>query len=103
MDQHRVSYEVTAIVRADLGDAYESYMRRHIPDVLATGKFASASFSRLAGGRFRARYEAVDQQSLDRYLAEDTARLRADFSKHFPDGVELSREVWEIVEVWPPA
>ena len=103
MAEHRVSYEVTAIVRADLVDDYESYMRRHIPEVLATGKFLSASFSRSAGGCFRARYEAADQESLDRYLAEDTARLRADFAEHFPAGVELSREVWEIVEVWLPA
>lgn len=96
-----VSYEVTAIVRADLVEEYESYMLRHIAEVLATGKFAAASFARASGGRYRARYEAADQQSLDRYLADDTARLRADFSMHFPTGVELSREVWETINVWP--
>lgn len=96
-----VSYEVTAVVRADLAGAYESYMHRHIADVLATGKFVAASFARSGAGRYRTRYEAVDQESLDRYLAADTTRLRADFSRHFPEGVELSREVWETLEVWP--
>ena len=96
-----VTYEVTATVRADLARQYESYMRRHIPEVLATGKFVAATLARAPGGRYRARYDAVDQQSLDRYLAEDTTRLRADFSKHFPDGVELSREVWENLQSWP--
>ena len=96
-----VTYEVTATVRADLVNDYESYMRRHIPEVLATGKFVTATFARASGGRYRARYDAVDQQSLDRYLAEDTSRLRGDFSRHFPAGVELSREVWETLQSWP--
>ncbi len=96
-----VSYEVTAVVRADLADAYESYMRRHIAHVLGTGKFRAATFARSGAGRYRTRYEAADQVSLDRYLAEDASALRADFSKHFPEGIELSREVWDTIEVWP--
>ena len=95
-----ITYEVTAVVHADLIDRYETYMRRHIADVLATGKFKAASFARSAQYRYRIRYDAPDRESLDRYLAEDTARLRADFSSHFPTGVELSREIWETLQVW---
>jgi len=96
-----VTYEVTAIVRADLVDAYEAYMHRHIPELLATGKFVAATFGRSSGNRYRTRYEARDQQSVDRYVAEDAPRLRADFAKHFPNGVELTREVWQTLETWP--
>lgn len=96
-----VTYEVTAVVRADLAHAYESYMRRHVVDVLATGRFVTASFARSSENRYRTRYDARDQESLDRYLAEDTARLRADFAKHFPSGVELTREIWQTIEAWP--
>lgn len=96
-----VTYEVTAIVREDLVDAYEAYMRRHIPELLATGKFLAATISRSAGNRYRTRYEARDQHSVDRYVAEDAPRLRADFAKHFPNGVELTREVWQTLETWP--
>ena len=96
-----VTYEVTAKVRADLVDQYESYMRRHIAEVLATGKFVAATFARAPGGNYRARYDAADHQALDRYLAEDTTRLRADFAEHFPNGVELSRVVWETLQSWP--
>lgn len=96
-----VTYEVSAVVRTDLVKEYESYMRRHIVEVLATKKFTAASFARSGPGRYRVSYEAPDQQSLDRYLAEDTARLRADFSQHFPTGIELSREVWETLQSWP--
>src|SRR6267142_131693 len=96
-----VTYEITATVRADLVDAYERFMReRHIPDVLATGHFAAASLGRSRPGRYRIRYEAKSREALDRYIAEDAPRLRALHSE-FPDGVEVAREEWEILESWP--
>ncbi|HEU4749005.1 MAG TPA: DUF4286 family protein [Gemmatimonadaceae bacterium] len=95
-----VTYEVTALVRADLVGAYESYMRRHIVDLLATGRFLRATFARASEHRYRIRYEASDRQSVDRYIAEDAPRLRADFGEHFPKGVEVSREIWETIGEW---
>ena len=96
-----VIYEVTAVVHADLVDSYEAYMRRHIVELLATRRFTRATFARSAGHRYRISYHAPDQQSLDRYIAEDAPRLRADFAEHFPTGVEVSREVWETIGEWP--
>jgi hypothetical protein len=96
-----IIYEITAVVRADLVKKYEEYMRgRHIPDLLETGYFHAASLSRSDENRYRIRYEAPDQNALDRYLKSDAARLRADFLEHFPEGVEVSREVWEVLESW---
>ena len=96
-----IIYEITAIVRADLIEKYEKYMReRHIPDLLETGCFRAASFSCGEGNRYRIRYEAPDQNALDEYLKNDAARLRADFLEHFPEGVKVSREVWEVLESW---
>ncbi len=93
-----VIYEITATVRPDLTADYESYMRnRHVPDLLATGFFVSVRFSR-SGNRFRVCYESND---LDGYLSREAARLRADFVEHFPEGVELSRENWDVIESWP--
>jgi hypothetical protein len=97
-----ITYEITATVRDDLREAYERYLRdRHIPDLLATGCFSAASLSRSAPGRFRIRYEAHDRASLDRYLAEYAPRLRTDALAHFAEGVELSREEWDVVARWP--
>ena len=95
-----MTYEVTAVVRADLAAAYEKYMRPHIVAVLATGLFVSASFDKAEGNKYRARYNAKDRESLDKYLAEHTARLRADFARHFPSGVELSRDIWQTTGTW---
>lgn len=96
-----ITYEITATVRHDLTSAYERYMReKHIADLLETGLFATAAFTRSAPGRYRIRYEARDRAALDRYLAEHAPRTRGDFMTHFPEGVELSREEWEVLEVW---
>ncbi len=90
-------YEITATVRVDPSERYERYMREsHIPDLLVTGYFAGVTMCR-ADDRYRVRYETDD---LDGYLDNDAARLRADFLEHFPEGVTVERETWEIVEVW---
>jgi hypothetical protein len=97
-----ITYEVTAEVREDLRSRYELYMRdRHIPDVLATGLFVGASFLRADDGRYQARYVFADREAYDRYIATHSARLRADFSSHFPEGVSLSRDVWTVLAEWP--
>lgn len=96
-----VVYEITAEVEPDLFDEYERYMREvHIPDLLDTGCFQAAAFSRAAPGRYRMRYVALRQADLDRYLAEHASRLRAEFSSRLPRGITLSREVWVTVEEW---
>jgi hypothetical protein len=96
-----VIYEITAIVRAELVDAYEKYMReRHIPDLLATKYFSAAYFTRTLENRYRIQYHARDEDILREYLNKDAERLRADFNKHFPEGIEVSREVWIVLHSW---
>lgn len=98
-----LTYEITALVRADLCDAYERYMTdRHIPDVMQTGAFIAATLSRSEPGRYRIRYEAPSREAMDAYLAEHAPRLRQHFSDTFPAGIELSREEWTILEGWIP-
>ena len=96
-----LTYEITATVRPDLCDAYERYMReRHVPDLMRTGAFVAASFSRSAAGRYRIRYEARSRDVLDSYLAEHAPRLRQHFTDTFPSGIELVREEWQVLESW---
>jgi hypothetical protein len=96
-----VIYEVTALVELERAAEYEQYIRRHIPELIATGCFAGASFDQSAPGHYRVRYRSKTREDLDRYLRDHAPRLRADFSKHFPSGVNISREVWETLQVWP--
>lgn len=96
-----IIYEITAVVQTELIEQYEKYMReRHIPDLLATGYFYGAKFTRSEGNRYRIQYEARDRANLKNYLQKDAARLRADFHAHFPEGAEISRENWEVLQIW---
>lgn len=98
-----VIYEITATVRADLCEAYEDYMRdRHIPDLIATGAFERATFSRSEPGRYRISYETISRETLEEYLREHAPRLRAHMIETFPDGVEVSREEWEVLAEFAP-
>ena len=96
-----VSYEITATVAPELVAEYERFMREHhIPALLATGRFRSAAFARSAAGRYLIRYEARDQVELEGYLASQADALRAEFAGRFPAGIELSREIWSVLESW---
>ena len=96
-----IRYEVTVVVREDLRERFESYfVSKHIPEILATGRFLDIRFDRGDGGAFRTVYHAATRADLDRYLNEHTARFRADFSAHFPEGVTASRENWTEVQSW---
>lgn len=93
-----VTYEVTATVNLDFTDRYEEYMTRyHIPDLLATGCFEGATFSRSSPGRYRIRYEAPNQETLDTYLQNHAAGLRAKLDHEFGTAVSVTREVWTIL------
>ena len=96
-----IIYEITVAVEEQIVEAYEKYMQeQHIPDLLATGYFMAAYFTRAAGNRYRVQYHALNPKYLEDYLSNDAERLRADFLAHFPSGVEVSRENWEIVKSW---
>ena len=94
-------YEVTATVDESIAPDFESYMaEQHVPDVLATGHFAAAFFAK-NGSQYRFGYHADSQRNLDDYFANDAKRLRADVARRFPSGVEFSRQVLEIVKLFP--
>jgi hypothetical protein len=96
-----ITYEITAEADSHLISAYEAFMRgRHIPELLATGCFVAASFSRSDPCRYRVRYEAANAAALDRYLEVHAAALRADMQTHFPSGIRVTRETWEVLESW---
>ena len=96
-----VTYEVTAKVGNHLSGEYERYMRdQHIPDVLETGAFTSASFQMSDDGLYQMRYEPASREALEGYLNEHATRLRKDLLGRFPDGIEFSRHEWDLIQTW---
>ena len=89
-----ITYEITVDVAPKLVETYESFMRQeHIPDVLATGCFQQASFTRSDRGRYRIRYEVGTAEMLESYLAAHAPRLRDAFAvpRGLDDHSELER------------
>jgi hypothetical protein len=99
MNPAPIIYEVSAIVTAELREAYEAYMtEQHIPDLMKTGCFVKASFETSGEGEYQMRYKARSREHLDTYFREHATRLRDDLSSHFPDGITLSRKEWNVIE-----
>ncbi len=93
-----IIYEITAKVGLDFIDEYEQYMlETHINDLLETGYFKSAEMARVTDGVYRMRYLVKDRETLEKYFETDVERLREDFNKKFPEGVQLSRQILEIL------
>jgi hypothetical protein len=102
LDDTAVIYEVTATVRGDLCEPYEKYItEQHINDILRTGCFVEATFSRSDSGHYRVEYAAVSRRGLDEYLANHAHALREDFASRFPEGVTLKRDEWTTIRTFP--
>ncbi len=96
-----IIYEVTTDVPPEGVAAYEAYMRdKHIPEVLATKCFLSATIARSMPGRYRISYRARNMDVLDRYLAMYAQQFRADFATELGASVKVSREVWSELQQW---
>jgi hypothetical protein len=96
-----IIYEITAKVRLDLIDEFEQFMREtHIPDLLATGYFESAEIARVTDGVYRMRYLIKDRETLEQYFETDVTKLRDDFNQKFPLGVDVTRQILEVIQTW---
>jgi hypothetical protein len=96
-----LSYEITAIVEPRLTAAFEKYMQEvHINEVLATGYFERALFLKQGNG-YLIRYETDRRPKIDEYVDTKAVDLRADFLRHFPSGVHLTRQIWELLAELP--
>ena len=101
-DAETVCYEVTLEVERALADAViRELVEHHIPAILETGCFRAVRLERDESGRIRTRYEAASRADLDRYLAEHTARFRAEFMARFSAGVRPARTIWQELARWP--
>ena len=98
----QLCYEVTVDVEAMLADALQKYMvKKHLPEIFATGCFAEIRFLQEGPTRYRTQYWATDETRLDDYLTRHAEAMRADFLLHFPRGVSIQRSVWNLRAKWP--
>lgn len=97
-------YNVTVNIDESVHEPWLDWMRdRHIPDMLATGKFSHAKMVRvlveedLGGITYSIQYTVQDRKTLEAYYREDAPRLREDAQRNFPNKFVAFRTELEVV------
>ena len=76
---------------------------KHIPDMLATGKFSKALMSRvqieeeMGGLTYSVQYTTDSKETLNKYYKEDANRLRKEVLQLFPNQFVAFRTELEII------
>lgn len=97
-------YNVTSNVEESIHEQWLVWIKTHIPQVLATGKFKSATLSRvlveedLGGVTYSVQYKAASREDLDAYLSQHAVALRNDAVKRFGDRVLSFRTELQVVD-----
>jgi len=97
-------YNVTINIDESVHDEWLSWMRdKHVPDMLATGKFSHAKMVKVlveedvGGVTYSVQYTTQNRQTLEAYYKEDADRLREDALKMFPNKFVAFRTELEVI------
>lgn len=99
-----IIYNVTINLDESIHNEWLLWIKEHIPQVLATGKFKEAKLTRvlieeeLGGVTYSVQYRAISRESLDTYYKEDAERLRNEGFKKFGDKALSFRTELEIID-----
>ena len=99
-----IIYNVTANIDESIHEEWLKWIKEHIPQVLATGKFEKATLSKvlveedMGGVTYSVQYKSYSRAALDAYYKEDAERLRNDGLKRFADKVLAFRTELEIID-----
>jgi hypothetical protein len=104
-----IIYNVTINVDESIHDKWLNWIKEHIPQVLATGKFTEAKLTKvlieeeMGGTTYSVQYRAKSREDLDAYYKEDAERLRQDGLKKFADKILAFRTELEIIDEYSVA
>lgn len=99
-----IIYNVTINVDDSIHDEWLTWIKAHIPEVLATGNFIEANLTKVlidegsGSTTYSVQYKAKSREALDRYYHNDAKRLRADSMKKFADKALAFRTELEIID-----
>ncbi len=98
-------YNVTINIEEAVHDEWLQWMRlKHIPDMLATGKFLQARMCKVlvvedqGGITYAIQYVTLSREVLQKYYDEDADRLRGEAQNHFPDKFVAFRTELEVID-----
>jgi len=99
-----IIYNVTVNVDASIHNEWLDWIKNHIPEVLATGRFIEAKLTKvlveeeMGGTTYSIQYRAKSREDLDLYYEIDADRLRNDGFKRFADKFLAFRTELEIID-----
>jgi len=99
-------YNVTINIEEAIHDEWLVWMKnKHIPDMLATGKFSKALMSKvlveeeMGGITYSVQYTTTSKETLQKYYNEDADRLRADTNRFAGKFVAFRTELEIVSEI----
>ena len=84
-----IIYNVTVIIDEDISEEWLNWMQvKHIPDVMATGKFIDGKLSRIlaeeeGGLSYAIQYLCPDMETYEAYLRENAPALQKDHTERY--------------------
>jgi len=99
-----IIYNVTANIDNSIHDQWLKWIKEHIPEVLATGKFEKATLSKvlveeeMGGHTYSVQYRSYSREALDAYYREDAEKMRTEGLKLFADKMLAFRTELQIVD-----
>ncbi|EDP72585.1 hypothetical protein FBALC1_15827 [Flavobacteriales bacterium ALC-1] len=98
-----IIYNVTVNVDKTINTEWLDWIKEHIPEVLATGKFKEAKLTKVLVAddetdTYSIQYRAHSREALDAYYVEDAERLRGDGLKRFADKSLAFRTELEVID-----
>ncbi|TLP79304.1 DUF4286 family protein [Maribacter sp. ACAM166] len=98
-------YNITTNIEEASHHAWVKWMKEiHIPEVLSTGKFLSAKFSKvlveedMGGVTYSIQYTVMDKATLKRYYEEDAPRLIENVQKNFGSKLVSFKTELEVID-----
>lgn len=99
-----IIYNVTINIDDSIHNEWLTWIKEHIPQVLATGKFSEAKLTKvlveeeMGGTTYSVQYRAKSREDLDDYYQQDAERLRQDGLKRFADKMLAFRTELEVID-----
>ncbi len=99
-----IIYNITANIDDSIHEEWLTWIKEHIPQVLATGKFTEAKLSKvlveeeMGGVTYSIQYRAKSREDLDNYYQNDAERLRCEGLNKFADKMLAFRTELEIID-----
>ncbi len=97
-------YNVTINIEESVHEKWRQWMQeKHIPDMLATGKFSKAIMSRvlveeeMGGLTYSVQYTTDSKETLNKYYQEDANKLRKEVLQLFPNQFVAFRTELKII------